>query len=151
MKTNIAAGIILLLALIGGAAYYYMEHRPEVNPSGMEETSEADRRMMPAVEWSFRDNGYDESKSADTTTVTLTVDGTSHEVGTYLGSCAEVAESERPDGAISAALCWFAGAGDEIGLYIGAADELVVQKREIQEPTAESAEYRGALETVIRL
>lgn len=141
----------MVLAILGGAAYYYVENKQAVGTPVGGEAAMGDRRAMPDVEWDFKDNGYDESKFANTTTVTLTVDGTSHDVGTYLGSCSELSESERPEGAIAASLCWFAGVGDEIGLYINETDQLVVQKREIGEPTAESPEFRGSLETVIRL
>lgn len=145
MNTKTLIGILALIVVIGGGYYYYSTTQQDTAPAMQQ------KRVPPQISWSFKDNGYSEEKNANTTSVTVTVNGTAHDAGTYLGSCSEMTDLSKTGGALSAALCWFAGAGDEIGVYVGDAEKLYIARREIQEPTAESPEFRGELTTLLSL
>lgn len=142
-----AVGLIVLVLVLAGGAYFLL---PQTSPDAGQ-GAPLQKRKAPEISWNFTDNGYDEAKYADTTKVTLTVDGVSHDVGVYLGTCNELSGTERTDGALSAVLCWFAGGGDEIGVFVEEAEQLVVKKREVQEPTAETPEFKGEFSTLLAL
>ncbi len=104
--------IVLGLIVLGGIGYVVM--KPEV-------------AQMPAtekkisIEWRFTDAG--EVDNMPYTNVAVYINGGIHEMGKFLGSCSEVGASGGIDGKgllageLSAAQCWFAGGGNEIGVF----------------------------------
>lgn len=133
-------GIRSLLALAIGlsilAGVVYMVATEDVRRSDAAAAS---------ISWQFIDSGYDEARYADRTAVTLTVDGTVYDVGTYDGSCWILGEGTAPllAGQVAGVQCWFAGAGDEVGLFEDDG-ELVVRHGELQEPQGDGTpDFRG--------
>ncbi len=74
-----------------------------------------------SITWKFTSAG--ETDNIPYTSVAVTVDGKSYDMGKFQGSCSEVGASGGIDGKgllageLSAAQCWFAGGGDEIGVF----------------------------------
>jgi hypothetical protein len=163
MKQPILAFFILLIIAVGGWYYYmnvYTQHTTSTD-AGQTETPEVTIQAQPApiapivpgpqrFNWVFTESVYDQQLSKPSTLVSLKVPCTATTctepetvipVGTFDGLCSVVAQPESPN-ELTAALCWFAGAGDEIGVF----DErghMVIKKGVLEEPTAESPGFRG--------
>ncbi len=162
MNKNIV--IALLLIVIAGGAYYWYSQNSGANLMQTNETAgtQAGTETVPtqqdaigkhAVTWKFETVA--EAKDDGTpqmTKVTVTWDGKSHDAGTYQGSCAEIDGSNGTlqDGQVSGALCWFAGAGDEIGVF-AENGTFVLKHGEQQEPSGEGAGFRGNFKTLLTL
>lgn len=94
--------------------------------------------------WGFAEAGTDENSQAPLTRVTLIADGVSYDAGLYSGSCFEMERSPLAllPNEIAAVVCWFAGGGNEIGLF----DEngrTVVKVGFVDEGSAEVPPFRG--------
>ncbi len=112
----------------------------------------------PPLTWVFTEALPDESLSMPRTRVALRV-GCSQgetqcsertiEAGTFAGLCS-VIEQPESEHELTGVLCWFAGAGDEVGVFEenGA---LVLKKGELGEPTAETEGFRGNFTTITTL
>ncbi len=160
MNTNkgfAAISVVIALAIaavIGGGAYVAMN--PEVIKAPAEETQdEAGRTDVNAkaeiksgadISWDFIDAG--EKDGIPYTRVMLN----GHHVGDYQGSCYEVTANGGVDdkslltGQISAAQCWFAGGGDEIGVFGNEDGGVDVMVGALEEPIEGSAGFRGDFE-----
>ncbi len=74
-----------------------------------------------SIVWNFKDAG--ESNGIPYTSVVVVINNKSYEVGKFTGSCSEIGATGGVDGKgllageLSAAQCWFAGGGDEIGVF----------------------------------
>lgn len=119
--------VIFGVLVLGGAGYVAM------NPAALQapaeeslemETTESEEKGLNAkssIEWRFAEAG--ELLGTPRTSVTVVVDGTAYAMGTFEGSCSEIGASGGIDGTgllageLSAAQCWFAGAGNEIGVF----------------------------------
>lgn len=104
-----------------------------------------------SITWQFTPAGVDEATGAEKNTVTVTVNGISRDAGTYLGSCQQITGTEALlDNELSGVLCWFAGGGDEVGVFTEGS-KLVVKHGEVGEPTAETAAFRGNFTTLFEV
>jgi hypothetical protein len=95
----------------------------------------------PKIDWSFEKSG--DLDIAPKSKVTLTFNGKSSDVGTYSGVCSPVTDL-LPD-EVSAVLCWWAGAGDEIGVFKNG-ESYVVKTGSQGEGDAQSPGFRGDFE-----
>jgi hypothetical protein len=162
MNKNIVIAV-LLIVIAGGAYYWYTQkggaammqaNETAGTQTGAETvTPSQDSIGKHAVTWKFekvseaKDDG-----SPQKTKVTVTWDGKSHDAGTYEGSCAEIDGSNGTlqEGEVSGALCWFAGAGDEIGVFAENGG-FVLKHGEQQEPSGEGAGFRGNFKALLTL
>ena len=119
--------VVLGLIVVGGAGYVAL------NPEALKATAEkmaneAGKHGVQAVvdgkssiEWRLVDAG--ERDGMPQTAVSVVVNGTAYDMGTYLGSCSEIGASGGVDGTgllageLSAVQCWYAGGGDEVGVF----------------------------------
>ena len=103
----------------------------------------------PSIKWDFKTNDDDLSPK---TSVSLFVDEKSYEIGTYSGYCTEIVNTE---GALlpnekSAVLCWWAGSGDEIGVF-EENGKLVVKAGLQEEGDSDYAGFRGDFTTLFEI
>ncbi len=81
----------------------------------------ANESAKSSIEWRFTDAG--EVDAMPHTNVMVVINGTAYDTGTFTGSCSEIGASGGVDGKgllageLSAAQCWFAGGGNEIGVF----------------------------------
>lgn len=74
-----------------------------------------------SIVWHFRNAG--ELDGVSYTNVVVAINNRSYEMGKFMGSCSEIGANGGVDGKgllageLSAAQCWFAGSGDEIGVF----------------------------------
>ncbi len=158
MNKNIV--IALLLIVLAAGVYYWYGHRNPSSSMQALEQNPATNNTAPSQEsigkhsvtWKFDSLPEDTAIGAPITKVTVIWDGASHDAGTYQGSCAEIDGSNGTlqDGQVSGALCWWAGAGDEIGVF-SENGGFVLKHGEQQEPSAEAQGFRGNFKTLITL
>lgn len=84
------------------------------------------------------------------THVSLITGGDIYDLGRYAGSCAQVPDEELLPGEVAALLCWWAGAGDEIGVF-KEGDRYVVKQGIQEEGTAEGDGFRGDFQELVTL
>ncbi len=150
---GIAVMIVLGLAVLGGAGYVAL-HPELLKPAGDDgiqtepgDHMEVDHEAEVSIQWEF--NAVGDVDGIPQTKVSVRVGDSFHEVGTYAGSCTEVGASGGVDGAgllageLSAAQCWFAGGGDEIGVFAHEDGGYEIMVGELGEPTAEEGGFRG--------
>jgi hypothetical protein len=139
----------LLIILIGGAAWYYTAHQAPAADAQSQQSG----KIVPR--WSFEQQAQQNEADAPRTKVTLTLGDKTYDAGTYEGTCAEVGEGASAslplqENEVAAAFCYYAGAGDEIGIFRDG-DTLVLKHGEYQEPSGEGVEFRGNLRTLVTL
>ncbi len=154
--------ILLVLVVVGvlsGGWYFYMRTPMDAQLSVGDATatttvSSATSTISGptgkhAVSWSFEQMGEDPASGAPMTKVMLMWDGGSYEAGTYMGSCAELdgTNGTLEVNEVSGVLCWWAGAGDEVGVF-NEGGAFVLKHGEQQEPSAESQGFRGNFKTL---
>lgn len=107
-----------------------------------------------SVAWKIEPLGVDGPGKAE---VTAIINGQEHLVGTFPGTCAEigsegsaVSELLTAEGEVAGVTCYYAGSGDEIGIF-KTDTGLSIRTGEIAEPTAESPEFRGNFTTKLDL
>lgn len=106
--------------------------------------------------WTFVYSEADD-KEIPHTKVTLNYRGESHSLGNYEGSCKEVLvnelgifEEKADPGEIARIQCWFAGSGDEIGVF-QEGQSIVVKAGELGEAGSNGESFRGNFETILSL
>lgn len=145
-------GIIVLIILVG--ALYAASQRRDKDTSMETATStpEAEASVTaarPSFVWEFENAGETEDGSPRTH-VFLVANGERKDLGISEGSCAVLSGDQLEENEITATLCWFAGAGDEYGVFLeGGA--LTVRKGIQQEAAGEGEEFRGQFTTLISL
>lgn len=146
MNIKSSVGLAIVLILIAGLVYYFGKNTVPVTI----DASNVAQNSGVSYTWTFTDNGYNEQTYANSTTVSLTVNGTPYDVGTYNGSCAELDAAALDANQTTGVLCWWAGAGDEIGIF-AENGRLVVKHGDHEEPTAETPGFRGNFKTIVEL
>ncbi len=150
-KKIIIAVVVLVVAI--SAVYFYMQKTGE--QAG---TNRAEVLAAPAqsYKWSFVESEPDE-QSVPYTTISITTNGNTRAVGKYTGSCHEVeagqtgilSESADPN-EVSRVQCWFAGGGNEIGVF-KEGGRVVVKVGELGEGDAENPAFRGNFQAVLEI
>ena len=86
------------------------------------------------------------------TNVIAVVNGTSYGAGTFLGSCSEIGATGGIDGTgllageLSAVQCWYAGGGNEIGVFAHEDGGYQILVGELSEGEAGAGLFRGAFQ-----
>ena len=93
------------------------------------------------VAWTYQTIENKESGEFKTKVFLLT-QGKKYDTGTYAGTCNQIDSTQLTDGEVSAVLCWFAGHGDEVGVFKDA-NGYTVKHGEVQEGAAEDKGFRG--------
>lgn len=146
-KTIIGAVAIIL---IGIGAWYYTASQA---PTG--ETTQQGGKIVP--KWSFENVPQTNESDAPRTKVVLNIGGKAYDAGTYQGSCAEIGDTGGVDGKglvageVSGVQCWFAGGGDEIGLF-QEGTTLSLRHGLLEEPQGEGSDgFRGNFTSILEL
>ena len=100
-----------------------------------------------SIAWRF-DVGS-EIQGMPSTNVGVVINGTNHPVATFIGSCSEIGANGGIDGKglltgeLAGAQCWFAGAGNEIGVFAHEDGGVDIMVGELGEGEAGAAMFRG--------
>ncbi len=152
--------VIAGLLVLGGGAYIVMNPKA-VGETGDAHEQQADRKgpkgwieldssatAKTSISWKFNDMDFDANNTPHTE-VTAVVNGKEYVVGTFEGSCSEIGASGGVDGKgllageLSAAQCWFAGGGDEIGVFAHEDGGYQIMVGTLEEPIEGGAGFRG--------
>ncbi len=90
-------------------------------------------KRMP-MEWVSEDTGEKVGEGdMPVTKITLQVTGTKEEI--YSTSCMGTASTDMQDveGSIASVQCWWAGGGDQYGVFVGEAEQLSIMHRTVDE------------------
>jgi hypothetical protein len=121
-------------------------------PAGERATGTAAEPASEQFRWIFTDLGTDPQMSVPRTKVALERSGTIRDIGTYDGSCTDIADSswQLLSGEIAGTVCWFAGGGSEIGLFEenGA---VVAKQGDLSEGDSETPGFRGNFRTLFEI
>jgi hypothetical protein len=146
------AGIVAILVILalGVGGYMVMREDAVVTDEhaggGDETTHEAAPSHKISITWQLTDAG--EVDAVPHTAVTAVVNGTKYDMGTFAGSCTELNDGGI-DGAglltgeLSAVQCWFAGGGDEIGVFANEHGGVDIMTGTLSEGDATTAFFRG--------
>lgn len=125
------------------------DHPEEEHEAGEGVTADA------TISWTFTSAG--EIEHTPYTNVAVQVGTKVYQVGKFAGSCAEVGATGGVDGKglltgeVAAAQCWFAGGGDEIGVFTHEDGGYDIMVGELEESIEGSAGFRGNFEVKIPL
>jgi hypothetical protein len=153
--TKIIAGLVVFVLTLIGIYFVFTTDKAPAIKSGSEQ---ATTTLQPKVlSWSFKDEDIDEAIGAPRTSVALIVDDTSYDAGTYNGSCQTITANGGVDGTglaageLTGVQCWFAGGGDEIGVFTEG-DVMVLKHGELGEPQGDgTGAFRGNFTTLLTI
>jgi len=148
--------VVLGIIVIGGIGY--VAFNPGVTNAPTEEVteetvSENEAVVDARISWKFEDAG--EKDFIPYTKVFVTVGSKMYDMGEFQGSCSEIGATGGVDGKgllageLSAAQCWFAGGGDEIGVFANEDGGYDIMVGQLEEPIEGSAGFRGNFEVKI--
>ena len=151
---KIYAGLALLVILV--IAIYFVFTTNKTPVPGIA-TSTTESTQPKVFSWSLKDEGIDATTTAQRTSVALVADGISYDAGTYNGSCQTITANGGVDGTglttgeITGIQCWFAGGGDEIGVF-NENGALVLKHGELGEPQGDgTGAFRGNFTTLLTI
>lgn len=165
--------VVLGLIVLGGAGYVALNPQVMGTSEQVQETDdgvqtepgdhqEVDRdandgmqaNAKTTISWRLTNAG-ENTEGMPQTNVIAVVDGKSYETGKYLGSCSEIGASGGIDakgllaGELSAVQCWYAGSGNEIGVFAHEDGGYQILVGELSEGEAGAGLFRGAFEIKI--
>lgn len=120
-----------------------------INPEALQTLTggSTHNEQKTSITWRFISEG--EAEAVPYTTVEVTVNGTSYTNGPFAGSCSELGATGGVDGKgllageLSAAQCWFAGSGAEVGVFAHEDGGYDIMVGELAEGEAGSPMFRG--------
>lgn len=135
---------IIVLFLAAGTIYAMRK----VAPPADEHMIQPDD-VSRARAWVITDLGIDEKTGMPKTQVGLIANGKEHDIGTFGGSCKQQVSDPLPNEK-EKVVCWFAGGGQEIGLF-DEGGRTVVKVGDVDEGSAETEGFRGNFHTELTL
>ncbi len=160
MNTKTLALVLGAIVLIGAAFYIGRSQKVgESVPAQTAATTTAATAAQPAAmapsgeqaTYSWKFTAAPEKGGNPQTKVTLTTGGKTYDAGTYEGSCqVNTMGGGLMPGEKAAATCWFAGAGDELGVF-EEGGKIVLKHGELQEASGEGDAFRGNFKVLTSL
>ena len=158
MSNKVIAGVVIVLVLVGAAWLIYSKadangastNTEQTTVGAGAETGKKPGKATPYFDWKFTASGERVDTGAPKTKVTLMSNDHAYDVGTYLGSCSRISSKNLQVGEVDGVLCWFAGGGDELGIF-KEGDSFVVKKRQVDEGTAETPSTPTAFTAIVQL
>lgn len=151
--------IALGVALLGGAGYIAMN--PEVLHAPVNDTAKEDNGAATteksSIAWRLESAG--ETEGMPYTNVTAVINGKAYDMGKFIGSCSEIGANGGIDGKgllageLSATQCWFAGGGNEIGVFASEDGGFEIMVGELSEGEEGSGMFRGgfSIKNIVKL
>ena len=155
MQRMVAILVAVLAALLAGWWFFlfYSQQSEAPAPDVVQTDTEISADPESQWQWQFESAGEDVS-GAPKTKVTLQNGVTGYQVGTYLGSCVDIKASSwkiaEDEGELAGAICWWAGGGNEIGVF-SEEGKAVVKVGVLDEGSAETPAFRGDFVTLFEI
>jgi len=139
--------VLILVALVLVALGFVLMKQRAMAPVPTAENQQMNTETAPmSFSWRFVTT-ESEDGLPPRTQVALISNGDVYDAGAYAGSCAEIANENLLEGEVSAVLCWWAGGGDELGIF-KEGDRYVLKRGVQEEPTAEGDGFRGNFQEI---
>lgn len=151
----VAILVAALIALLAGWWFFifYSQQAGAPSPEPVQTDTNTSAQPQSQWQWQFVSGGEDASGTPKTK-VTLKNGVTAYEVGTYIGSCVDMTASSWKlavdEGETAGAVCWWAGGGNEIGVF-SEDGKAVVKIGELDEGSAEVPSFRGNWKTLFEI
>lgn len=149
--------VLIALLVIGGFVYFLGKQEAKAPEESMEEEvmeGETDRTHAgPSLMWEFNPAGGNQLSGAPDVQVMLVVDGETHDLGTYPGSCMIVDGSGAwllQEGEVTGVICWWNKKGTELGVFYQNG-RYVVKKGAIEEGSGTVPSMRGNYEEMFTI
>ena len=142
-KAGILAGVVITLII--GAGWYFI---PRVHYADTAKTTQtaSSTAALPEREFSWKFSYTDSTEDGlPRTDIALISNGDIYDVGAHAGSCSQIEPKNLLPNEVSAVLCWWAGGGDELGVFKEGAQYVVKQGTQ-DEGTDEELGSRGGFE-----
>jgi hypothetical protein len=145
---------VLAILLLGGAGYVAL-HPDALQTLQGKNTQNAATNAKTSIAWQF--TAAAEVDGIPYTNVTAVINGKSHSAGTFQGSCSIVGVSGGVDGKgllageLAAAQCWYAGGGDEIGVFANEDGGYEIMTGSLSEGDAETPGFRGDFKIIAQV
>lgn len=123
-KTLLLASVALALAACA----------PQTNTVDNSTSSAPSMGKRAAMQWVATDTGEKIGEGdMPATKITLKVESTGEEL--YSTTCMGVASTDMQDveGSVASIQCWWAGGGDQYGVFVGDAEQLTIKHRTVDE------------------
>lgn len=140
---------VAALFCIGALAWYLDEqNKPQQSREIIRESD---------IQWQLKDAGEDPDRFVtQRTAVSVVIKGKTYDLGTFDGSCSEIQGAEDGTGFVgkefSAVQCWWAGSGDEIGVFGLNTGAYIIAKGELAEPDGDGAgPFRGNFKPIVKI
>jgi hypothetical protein len=147
--SKLLLGIGVVIVLIAAGFYLFTAGRASAPTQPVASTTpESDKLAARNITWKIIET-EDDAQGTPHAEVSVTVDGKTTVVGTFAGVCKDIAASGGIDGKglvageLSAVQCYWAGSGDEIGVFAHEDGGYDIMVGELGEPTAEDPAFRG--------
>lgn len=140
--------IALVLVVIGFVLMRQKAQAPA--PEGEVATTTVETAGERTFSWRF-DTDESGDGLAPRTQVDLIASGDVYDAGVYAGSCTEIAKENLLAGEVSGVLCWWAGGGDEIGVFRDEDNNYFLLHGVQEEGTAESDGFRGDFKQIAEI
>ena len=141
--------IVLVVMVLGGVVYAAMN--PQVFQTLMGGAAQKNEGInadaKTSIAWRFTNAG--EVEGTPYTNVKVLINGTAYETSKFVGSCSEIGANGGIDGKgllageLSGAQCWFAGGGNEIGVFASEDGGFEIMVGELGEGEEGAGMFRG--------
>lgn len=153
MKTTIIVILLVVVAAAGGYIYKGWSDEKVVNTTTSEQSGkvkgidDVSSVKSSDVTWKF-ENAPEDDSGIPSTKVSVQIQQNIYTLGTYQGTCS--VRSNLDVFELSGALCWYAGFGDEFGVY-KENNRIIIKHRQVDEGTAETGVQKGNFEALLTL
>ncbi len=141
---------LIALAIVASGVYFFLW--PHQTPTTDVSSSTTQNTGPGELRWDITDTGTTSPNGAPLTSVTLYASGTSHDLGTFEGSCSEINGTswQLLQNETAGVICYFAGGGTELGIF-AENNTFTLKKGDVSEGDAETPGTRGNFMTVTQL
>ncbi len=145
---NKITGIVISIVVVAALGYGFYVYAPAQDSL---EQDIAERGGENRFEWTFESKG-ENAEGMPSTEVALWRGDSIYPAGTYAGSCSIIEESawELVEGELTGVICWFAGGGNEIGVF-EENGTYAVKVGDLDEGSAEEPGFRGNFRTLFTI
>lgn len=135
--------IVLIITVVVALGAIVMFRNKSIAPNTQEVQQTDSTKPAPHFGWEFEDVGADDT-GIPATNVTLSTETKQYKLGKQPGTCFTIEGSNWQflENEKSGAICWFAGAGVEFGVF-KEGETYILKSGPLEEPSEESPGIRG--------
>lgn len=141
--------VIFVVIVLMFAVFLFTRDSSNNTDSNIADESTLESVSRKDFKWKFETEESSNVEAAKTK-VTLNFQGKDYDAGRFDGSCSEIAAENLLPDEVSGVLCWFAGFGDEIGIFVEE-NQMILKHGEQSGGTEGEEGFRGNFVEVFTL